>query len=60
MSYTIVFSSDAKKDLKELQKKAPMAVSKLAELFRGSKRVHQLDLADDIGKVVEFIIDYLF
>lgn len=33
MAYTVVFSSDAKKDLKELQKKAPMAVAKLAQLL---------------------------
>ncbi|MCQ2161825.1 MAG: Txe/YoeB family addiction module toxin, partial [Bacteroidales bacterium] len=33
MAYTVVFSSDAKKDLKELQKKAPMAVVKLAQLL---------------------------
>ena len=31
--YTIVFSDDAKKDLKELQKKAPQALSKLAKLL---------------------------
>ncbi len=31
--YTIVFTEDAKKDLKELQKKAPQAVSKLAKLL---------------------------
>lgn len=33
MAYKVVFSSDAKKDLKELQKKAPMAVAKLAQLL---------------------------
>lgn len=33
MKYTVVFSSDAKKDLKKLQKKAPMAVAKLAQLL---------------------------
>lgn len=33
MAYTIAFSSDAKKDLKELQKKAPMAVAKLCKLL---------------------------
>ena len=31
--YTIVFSEDAKKDLKELYKKAPQAVSKLSKLL---------------------------
>ena len=31
--YTIVFSEDAKKDLKELNKKAPQAVSKLSKLL---------------------------
>lgn len=31
--YSIVFSEDAKKDLKELQKKAPLALSKLANLL---------------------------
>ena len=31
--YTIVFTEDAKKDLKELNKKAPQAVSKLSRLL---------------------------
>lgn len=31
--YTIVFTEDAKKDLKELSKKAPQAVSKLSRLL---------------------------
>ena len=31
--YTIVFTDDAKKDLKELQKKAPQAIVKLAKLL---------------------------
>lgn len=31
--YKVVFSSDAKKDLKMLQKKAPTAVPKLAKLL---------------------------
>ncbi|MBR4809037.1 MAG: Txe/YoeB family addiction module toxin [Bacteroidales bacterium] len=31
--YTIVFTEDAKKDLKELQKKAPQALTKLAALL---------------------------
>ena len=31
--YAIVFSEDAKKDLKELHKKAPLAVSKLSKLL---------------------------
>lgn len=31
--YTIVFTEDAKKDLKELNKKAPKAVSKLSKLL---------------------------
>ena len=31
--YTLVFSDDAKKDLKELHKKAPQAVAKLAKLL---------------------------
>ena len=30
--YTLVFSEDAKKDLKELHRKAPLAVSKLSKL----------------------------
>ena len=33
MAYKVVFSSDAMKDLKELQKKAPMAIPKLAKLL---------------------------
>ena len=31
--YTIVFSEDAKKDLKELGKRAPWAISKLSQLL---------------------------
>lgn len=31
--YTLVFTEDAKKDLKELYKKAPLAVSKLSKLL---------------------------
>ena len=31
--YTIVFSEDARKDLKELQKKAPQALTKLSKLL---------------------------
>ena len=31
--YTIIFSDDAKKDLKELHKKAPQALPKLAKLL---------------------------
>jgi mRNA-degrading endonuclease RelE of RelBE toxin-antitoxin system len=31
--YSIVFSEDAKKDLKSLQKKAPQALIKLAKLL---------------------------
>ena len=31
--YTILFTEDAKKDLKELNKKAPQAVSKLSKLL---------------------------
>ncbi len=31
--YTIVFSESAKRDLKELQKKAPLALPKLAKLL---------------------------
>lgn len=31
--YTIVFTEDAKKDLKELSKKVPQAVSKLSKLL---------------------------
>ena len=31
--YRIVFSNDAKKDLKELSKKAPQAVKKLSKLL---------------------------
>jgi toxin YoeB len=31
--YTIVFTDDAKKDLKELQRKAPQAIAKLAKLL---------------------------
>ena len=31
--YTLVFSEDAKKDLKELHKRAPSAVSKLSKLL---------------------------
>ena len=36
--YRIVFSNDAKKDLKELSKKAPQAVKKLSKLFGGNPR----------------------
>lgn len=35
--YTIVFTEDAKKDLKELQKKAPHTISKLACLLEELK-----------------------
>lgn len=31
--YTIVFSDDARKDLRELQKKAPVAIAKLSKLL---------------------------
>lgn len=31
--YTIVFSEDAKKDLKDLHKKAPQALTKLAKFW---------------------------
>jgi mRNA-degrading endonuclease RelE of RelBE toxin-antitoxin system len=31
--YTVVFSEEARKDLRELQKKAPQAVPKLAKLI---------------------------
>ena len=31
--YTIVFSDDARKDLQELQKKAPQAIGKLSKLI---------------------------
>lgn len=31
--YRIVFTEDARKDLKELQKKAPQAITKLAKLL---------------------------
>ena len=31
--YTLVFSEEAKKDLKELHRKAPLAVSKLSKLL---------------------------
>ncbi len=37
--YTIVFSEDAKKDMLELSKKAPYALSKLAKLL-DELRVH--------------------
>lgn len=33
MEYKIIFSSDAQKDLKALQKKAPQSLSKLAQLL---------------------------
>ena len=32
--YTIVFSEDAKKDLKELHRKAPEAITKLSKLLK--------------------------
>lgn len=32
--YRIVFSNDAKKDLKELSKKAPLAIKKLSNVNR--------------------------
>ena len=35
--YRIVFSNDAKKDLKELSKKAPQAVKKLSMLLKEIK-----------------------
>ena len=31
--YAVVFSEDAKKDLKELHKKAPLAINKLSKLL---------------------------
>lgn len=31
--YTLVFTEDAKKDLKELSKKAPLALAKLSKLL---------------------------
>ena len=37
--YTLVFSEDAKKDLKELHRKAPSAISKLSKLL-DEIRVH--------------------
>lgn len=37
--YAIIFSEDAKKDLKELKKKAPRAISKLSKLL-DEVRVH--------------------
>lgn len=37
--YTIVFTEDAKKDLKELQKKSPRAISKLAKLLDELKSI---------------------
>ena len=48
--YTIVFTEDAKKDLKELNKKAPQTVSKLSKLLdevrehprKGTGQVEQL------------------
>ena len=36
--YTLVFTEDAKKDLKELNKKAPQAVSKLSKLLDEVRR----------------------
>ena len=39
MEYKIIFSSDARKDLMELQKKAPQSLSKLAKLL-DELRVH--------------------
>ena len=35
--YTIVFSEDARKDLKLLQKKAPLAIAKLSRLLEECK-----------------------
>lgn len=37
--YRIVFSNDAKKDIKELSKKAPQAVKKLSKLL---EEIHRL------------------
>lgn len=37
--YAIIFSEDAKKDLKELKKKAPQAINKLSKLL-DEVRVH--------------------
>ena len=39
--YTIVFSEDAKKDLKELNKRSPQAVSKLSKLLDEVREHHR-------------------
>lgn len=51
--YTIVFTEDSKKDLKELQKKAPQAISKLAKLLDELKE-HRLvyKVYDDVVEVL--------
>ena len=57
--YRIVFSNDAKKDLKELSKKAPQAVKKLSKLLEeiqehprtGTSQVEPLNRIYD--KVIE-------
>lgn len=35
--YTLVFTEDAKKDLKELSKKAPLALAKLSKSLKKSE-----------------------
>ena len=51
--YRIVFSNDAKKDLKELSKKAPQAVKKLSR----QEREHTLVELARMEKVRRFMLD---
>ena len=61
--YTIVFSEDAKKDLKELNKRSPQAVSKLSKLLdevrehprTGTGQVEQLKGYDGSVIVAEWM-----
>ena len=64
--YTIVFSEDAKKDLKELQKKAPQALTKLSRLL-DELREHprtgtglRFDLWENLPEVVRYVAEYQY
>lgn len=43
--YRIVFSNDAKKDLKELSKKAPLAIKKLYKCYSSTRQSREGDSA---------------
>lgn len=52
--YRIVFTEDARKDLKELKKKAPYAIDKL------SKLLEEMQIHPRIGTPVMLKIMYLY